>query len=314
MLAMAGAHVHSHHHGHGHAHAASLPDFGRAFAMGIGLNTALVAGQAIAGILAHSTALLADAGHNFGDVLGLVLAWWASRLARSAPTARYTYGLRSASILAAVTNAAVLLVTMGMLAWEAISRRAEPHPVSGWTVIVVAGIGVVVNAISAWPFLAGRQHDLNVRAAFQHLAADAGVSLGVVVAGIAMLLTGHMWIDPVVGLLIVGAVIWSTWNLLRESLNLALHAAPSHVNVRAVYEYLSSLPPVSDVHDLHVWAMSTTETALTAHLVARPGESTDGLLTRVTEALRSRFQIQHVTIQIETPESIPMTFRSRDSG
>jgi cobalt-zinc-cadmium efflux system protein len=311
MLAVPAAH-HAHHHHQGHAHTPNQLDLGRAFAMGIGLNTALVIGQTIAGFIAQSTALLADAGHNFGDVLGLVLAWWASRLARSAPTARYTYGLRSASILAAVTNAAVLLVTMGMLAWEAITRLAEPHPVSGWTVIVVAGIGIVVNAVSAWPFLAGRQHDLNVRAAFQHLAADAGVSLGVVIAGVAMLLTGRMWIDPVVGLLIVAAVIWSTWNLLRESLNLALHAAPSHVDVRAVYEYLSGLPSVSDVHDLHVWAMSTTETALTVHLMARPGESIDGLLPRVTEGLQSRFQIQHVTIQIETPQPIPMTFRSKE--
>jgi cobalt-zinc-cadmium efflux system protein len=303
---------HAHVHHHGHVHAPGDRDFGRAFAMGIGLNTALVLGQAIAGIIAQSTALLADAGHNFGDVLGLVLAWWASRLARSAPTARYTYGLRSASILAAVTNAALLLVTMGMLAWEAITRFADPHPVAGWTVIIVAAIGVVVNAISAWPFLAGRQHDLNVQAAFQHLAADAGVSLGVVVAGVAILMTGRMWIDPAVGLLIVAVVIWSTWNLLRESLNLALHAAPAHVDVRAVYEYLASLPSVSDVHDLHVWAMSTTETALTVHLMARPGESTDGLVPRVTDGLQSRFQIQHVTIQVETPQPIPMTFRHRE--
>ena len=308
MLSMAGAH-HVHDHRHAHSHAAALPDFGRAFATGIALNTALVVGQVIAGALAHSAALLADAGHNFGDVLGLLLAWWASRLARSAPTARYTYGLRSASILAAVGNAAVLLVTMGALAWEAISRLPAPQPVGGRTVILVAGIGVIVNAISAWPFLAGLRHDLNVRAAFQHLAADAGVSLGVVLAGVAMLLTGRMWIDPVVGLLIVAVVIWSTWNLLRESLNLALHAAPAHVDVRAVYEYLASLPSVSDVHDLHVWAMSTTETALTVHLMARPGKSTDELVPRVTEGLQARFQIQHVTIQVETPQPIPMTFR-----
>jgi cobalt-zinc-cadmium efflux system protein len=301
----------AHRHAHGHSHAQAPKDFSLAFALGVGLNLALVVGQIAGGLAAHSLALIADAGHNFADVLGLILAWWANRLGRTAPTVTHTYGLRSASILAAVANSVALLLSMGGVAWEAIRRFGHAPEVDGRLVMLVAAAGVVVNAVSAWPFLSGRKEDLNVGAAFQHLVADAGMSLGVIAAGALILFTGARWIDPVVSLVIAAVVVYGTWGLVRESLNMALQAVPPGIDVRAIQEFLAALPDVGGVHDLHVWAMSTTEPALTVHLVARTTEARDRLLEAATTGLRDRFAIGHVTVQIEVAKPIQMVFRGR---
>jgi cobalt-zinc-cadmium efflux system protein len=251
------------------------------------------------GLSAHSLALVADAGHNFADVLGLGLAWWATRLCKSAPTRQRTYGLRGASILAALANAVLLLLTMGGVAWEAIVRLRHPIEVHGQTVVWVAIAGIFVNGISALLFFSGRKGDLNVRAAFLHLAADAGISFGVVLAGLAILWTGKLWIDPVIGLLIVAIIIHGTWGLLKDSVNLALQAVPPGIDAHAVQDYLAALPGVTAVHDLHIWGMSTSETALTAHLLKPDGKLDDQLLQRVSHEMEERFEIQHVTLQLE---------------
>jgi cobalt-zinc-cadmium efflux system protein len=306
-------HDHGHHHGHSHAHAPA--DFNAAFAFGVGLNLLLVVAQLVGGFFAGSLALVADAGHNFADVLGLILAWWANGLRRTTPTVTRTYGLRGASILAAVVNATLLLVTMGGVGWEALVRLGHPQPVAGMPVIVIAAAGIVVNALSAFPFAKGRKDDINVRAAFQHLAADAAISLGVLVAGAIILTTGALWIDPVVSLVVVVLVVHGTWGLLRDSLNMALQAVPPGVDLRAIRDYLCGVPGVGDVHDLHVWAMSTTETALTVHLVtATAGAERDVLLDAVTTGLRGAFAIGHVTVQIESAKPIEMFFRGREAA
>lgn len=288
-------------------------DFTRAFALGVSLNLALVAAQIIGGLLAHSLALVADAGHNFTDVLGLVLAWWARRLEKTAPTRTHTYGLRSASILAALTNAVLLLVTMGAVGWEAIVRFRQPTAVHGGLVIAIAAAGIVVNGASAIPFLAGRRKDINLRAAFAHLATDAAMSLGVVVAGIAIVWTGKTWIDPVVTLVIVAVVVFGTRSLLRDSMNLALQAVPPDVDLRRIHDHLAKIPGVGNVHDLHVWAMSTTETALTVHLVLRPGARHDAVLASAGAGLKRDFEIAHATIQIEEPVAEPVEYRRATS-
>lgn len=280
---------------HAHTHA---PDFGRAFAWGVALNAAFVAAEAGFGLAADSLALLADAGHNAGDVLGLLLAWWADRLSRRLPTPRRTYGLRRSSVLAALANAALLLVAVGAIAWEAVRRLHQP-PVAGGTVVAVAAIGVAVNAATALLFFAGRRHDLNVRGAFLHMAADAAVSAGVVAAGLVMRATGWAWLDPAVSLAIVAVITAGTWGLLRESLDLALDAVPAGIDPAAVRAYLAGLPGVAAVHDLHIWGMSTTATALTAHLVRPCGRLDDALLARARRELHDRFGIGHVTIQVE---------------
>lgn len=301
---------HAHHHdAHGHAHVPAGGDLNRAFAVSVGLNLAFVVAQVIAGLAAHSLSLIADAGHNLADVLTLVLAWWARRLEKRAPTRTYTYGLRSASILAALTNAVLLLVTMGALAWEAITRFGAPVEIHTTLVMAVAGLGVVVNAASALPFLRRRHQDLNIQAAFAHLMADAGVSAGVVVAALAIRLTGAAWIDPLVTLVIVAVIVHGTRGMLVDSLNLALHAAPPGIDVRHVRDELLAVPGVGAVHDLHVWALSTTDTALTAHLVLRPGASDGAVLDAATSAIRGRFPIHHVTIQIERPAAEPVELR-----
>jgi cobalt-zinc-cadmium efflux system protein len=296
-----GHNEHGHSHGPGHGHAPT--DFDRAFAVGVVLNTALVIVQVIFGLVAHSLALVADAGHNFADVLGLVLAWWASRLAKSPPTKERTYGMGSASILAALANAIFLLVTMGAVAWEAILRLRSPHEVHGSVIIWVAALGIVVNGVSAALFYSGRKGDLNVRGAFLHLAADAGISLGVVVAGFLIVMTGILWIDPVASLAITAIIIYGTWGLFRDSMNLALQAVPRGIDVGEVREWLEKRPGIVAVHDLHIWAMSTTETALTAHLLKPDGKLDDTMLREISHEMEHRFAIGHVTLQWEQGKS-----------
>ena len=291
------SHGHGHNHGHGHSHAPK--DFGKAFLFGILLNTGFVAFEFIFGILGNSVALLADAGHNLSDVLGLLLAWGASILVKRVPSERFTYGLRSTSILAALSNAMLLLVVTGGIAWEAMIRFWHPGSVDGKTVIIVASIGVVINLGTALLFVSGRKDDLNVRAAFLHMAGDAAISLGVVIAGIVILNTGWQWLDPSVSVIISVLVIAGTWGVLRDSINLALHAVPNEIDAKKVQQYLASLPGVSEVHDLHIWGMSTTETALTAHLVMPDGCPSDGFLRTACDELRQKFTIAHATIQIE---------------
>lgn len=286
---------HHHHHHHHHAHA----DTGRAFAIGIVLNVGFIAVEATFGILSGSLALLADAGHNLGDVLSLAFSWGTMILARGEPTERRTYGLRRSTILAALLNAVLLFVVVGGIGWEAIERlqRAEPPP--GSEMIWVAAVGIVVNGASALLFLRGNKHDLNVRGAFLHLAADAAVSLGVVVAGLAIRATGAAWLDPLASLAIAATILYGTWHLLVESLDLALDAVPRGVDPQAVRNYLESLPGAIDVHDLHIWGLSTTEAALTAHVVIPHIDDRDALLLRIRKDLHDRFGIEHVTIQLD---------------
>jgi len=293
----AGDHGHAEHHSH-HAHDDAATR-GKAFAIAVGLNLAFVIVEFAFGIASNSTALTADAGHNLSDVLGLLLAWCAAALSRRAPNERYTYGMRSTSILAAVANAVLLLVACGAIAWEAIGRFEQPPQVVGSTVTVVAAVGILVNGLSAWLFAKGRDGDLNVRAAFLHMAADAGISLGVVITGLAMMRTGWMWLDPLASLAVVMIVVYGTWGLLRESIELALHAAPQRVDLAAVESYLASVTGVTAVHDLHVWGMSTTECALTVHLVIPGGYPGDAFVDGIAEELRHRFGIQHATLQVE---------------
>jgi cobalt-zinc-cadmium efflux system protein len=269
------------------------------FAVGAILNFALVAAQLLYGIYAHSIALIADAGHNLGDALGLLIAWGAYVLARWEPTDRYTYGFRSASILAALVNAAILLIATGAIVWEALRRFAEPPPVAAPTVMVVATIAIVVNLVSAW-LLRGGEHDLNIRGAFIHLLADAAVSAGVVAAAGIILLTGWYWVDPAVSLIISGVIVWGTWGLLKSAVTLSLQAVPGGIEPADVRQYLEMLPGVASVHDLHVWAMSTTETALTCHLVIPGGAPGDEFINQICDELHRRFGIAHPTIQIET--------------
>lgn len=290
--------------GHDHAHRgpgrSHAPDaYGRAFALGIGMNLAFVAVEALFGFLSNSMALLADAGHNLSDVLGLVVAWAASVLTRRPATDRFTYGLRSSSILAALFNAVVLLVAAGAIAWEAARRFAEPPPVAGLTVMVVAGLGILINGATAWLFASGRRGDLNIRGAFLHMLADAVVSAGVVVAGLLILWTGALWIDPLVSLVVVAVIAWSTWGLLRESLAMSLAAVPAGIAAAEVRAFLASRPGVERVHHLHIWAISTTEVALTAHLVMPGGHPGDAALARVAHDLEHRFGVHHATLQIE---------------
>lgn len=283
---------------HDHNHAATSHN--RAFAIGIALNLAFVAIESVFGVLANSLALLADAGHNLSDVLGLLLAWGAGYLAKRRPTLRRTYGLRRSSILAALLNALLLLIAVGAIAWEAIGRFAHPEPVLGGTVIAVAAVGVVINTITALLFLSGRKDDLNIRGAFLHMAADAAVSLGVVVTGVVIGITGWAWLDPVTSLLIAFVITVGTWNLLRQSIDLSMDAVPEGVDLPGVRAFLASLPGVAEVHDLHIWGMSTTETALTVHLIKPEAKADDDWLAWVGNELHDQFDIEHATIQVET--------------
>ena len=284
---------------HDHA-AAEIPDIGAAFAFGAALNLAFVAIEAGFGIIGNSVALLADAGHNLSDVLGLVVAWSASILVRRRPTHRYTYGLRSTSILAALFNAIVLLIAVGAIVVEAVSRLAAPQPVASGTVIAVAAAGIVVNGVTALLLARGHHHDLNLRAAVVHMVADAGVSLGVVLAGIAILVTGWLWLDPAASLVVALIIVAGSWRLLRDTVNMALHAVPSEIDPAKVRDHLAGLAGVCAVHDLHIWPMSTTETALTCHLVMPAGHPGDRMLAEIAAELHDRFSIAHATIQVET--------------
>ena len=296
------AHTHDHHHGHaGHSHAPQ--SFGVAFGVGVALNAVFVVAELVFGYLAQSLALISDAVHNFSDVIALLLAWGAVWLARRLPTDRHTYGYRRASILAALANAGLLFIAVGGIAVEAIDRLRQPAEVAGLTVVLVAGLGIVINGATALLFMRGRHDDLNIRGAYLHMAADAGVSLGVVIAALVIMATGWSWVDPAVGLGVAAVVLVSGWGLAHDSVNLALDAVPGHIELTEVRDYLGTLDGVLAVHDLHIWAMSTNETAMTAHLV-RPGGSDDLFLHRVCGELAHRFKIHHATLQIEADGSV----------
>jgi len=299
---MSGAHHHHHDHDHGHGHSHAPVSFGRAFAIGIVLNSAFVVIEATYGILSGSMALVADAGHNLSDVLSLAIAWGAGILAARPPSARFTYGYKSSSILAALFNAALLLVALGAILVETVRRLIEPAPVAAGPVMIVAAIGIVINTITALLFLRGRDGDINIRGAYMHMAADAAVSAGVVAAGFLIALTGAWWIDPVTSLVIVGIIAVGTWGLLKDSLKMGLHGVPTSVDGRKVEQYLIGLPGVSTVHDLHIWPMSTTETAMTAHLVIPGGHPGDAFLTDLAHTLEHDFAIGHTTVQVETAD------------
>lgn len=295
-------HVHVSHAHHSH-HSPHVQGAGRAFLIGILLNSAFVLIEWGFGVASHSLALIADAVHNLGDVLSLMLAWGAAVLARRLPSERYTFGLRASSILGALANAVLLLLVTGGLAWEAVERFNTPQATEGQTVVIVALCGVLINGLTAWLFMAGSRHDLNIRGAYLHMLADAAVSLGVVIAGVAVMFTGWQWLDPFVTLLLVIVITWSTWALLRDAITLALQGVPPGISIPEVHTCLISLPEVSEAHDLHIWGMSTTENALTAHLVCPAGHPGDAFLQALSNDIGRRFGIHHVTVQIETGDA-----------
>lgn len=286
--------AHSHDHNHNHSH----QKYGKAFAIGIALNLVFVAVEIFYGIVANSSALLADAGHNASDVLSLVFAWTAAWLATRKPKGKYTYGLRRTTILVSILNALLLFGAMFMIGLEVVDKFKNPQPVAGGQVMIVAAIGVVINTLTALMFMKGQKDDLNIRGAFLHMIADAAVSVGVVVAGLFILLTGNLWIDPLISILIILIILWSTWHLFIESINLALDAVPRNIKVEEVFNFLKTQPGVSDVHDLHIWAISTTQVALTAHLIM-PNGSDDAFLSNLQHELDHKFEIGHTTFQIE---------------
>jgi cobalt-zinc-cadmium efflux system protein len=306
--AAAGSHSHNKHGGHatgpgGHVHAPT--DFDRAFAIGIALNAAFVVVEAIYGYASGSMALVADAGHNLSDVLGLLAAWTAAILSKRAPTPRFTYGLKGSSILAALFNAVFLLVAVGAIAWEAVLRLVNPEPVAGVPVVIVAGIGILVNGVTAWLFVSGSKGDLNIRGAYLHMVADAAVSAGVVLAGLVILTTGWNWLDPLTSLAISGLIVWGTWGLLRDSTAMSLSAVPRGIDPAAVRGYLEQCTGVQGVHDLHIWPMSTTDIALTCHMVIPAGHPGDAYLANIAQRLHQEFGIEHATIQVETAPASP---------
>lgn len=298
---MTASHDRHDHHSHSHGHAPK--SFGLAFAIGVALNTAFVVVETIFGIFSNSTALLADAAHNLSDVLGLLIAWAAANLSRRAPTPRFTYGLRGSSIMAALFNAMFLLVAVGGIVWEAIQRLSQPEPVESLTVMVVALVGIAINGLTAWMFVSGRKDDINIQGAFLHMAADAAVSAGVVIAAVVIFWTGWLWVDPAVSLAVCVVILWSTWGLLKNSTQMSLDAVPAGIDPAAVSAFLKRQPGVFDIHDLHIWPMSTTETALTCHLVMPHGHPGDAFLMATADALKEQFRIGHSTLQIETSEN-----------
>lgn len=282
-----------------HQHQHVVANYNKAFAIGVGLNLAFAVIEAICGYLAESLVLLADAGHNLSDVLSLLLAWGASALAERKPSARRTYGYRRVTVLASLFSGVLLVLALGAIAWEAMQRLVNPTPIDGWIVMIVAGIGVVINTATALLFVSGQKVDLNIKGAYLHLAVDAAVSLGVVVTGVVIMVTGLLWIDPVVTLLIVAIILIGTWGLLRDSMNLAVDAVPSNIDSVAVRSYLSGLPGVASVHDLHIWGFSTRHVALTVHLIMPELPDSDSFLHDLAQALNDRFGIGHSTVQIE---------------
>lgn len=298
-------HAHEDHHGHshsGHGHSHAPASFGRAFAIGISLNIAFVAIEVIYGVMSNSMSLLADAGHNLSDVLGLVAAWSAAILTRRIPTPRYTYGMGKASILAALFNAVFLLVAVGMISWEAIGRFSHPEPIAGGMVMAVATVGIFINGLTAWLFMRSRKEDMNHEGAYLHMLGDAAVSAGVVIAGLVISRTGWLWLDPAVTLVIGGLIIWGTWGLLSNSFSYALAGVPEHINGDKVKAYLAGLKGVAKVHDLHIWPLSTTSTALTCHLVMPQGHPGDEFLAEAMHHLKDAFKIDHATMQVEASE------------
>ena len=276
-------------------------NYSRAFAIGIGLNILFVGVEVVFGLMANSSALLADAGHNASDVLSLIFAWTAAWLATLKPKGKYTYGLRRTTILVSILNALMLFGVVLVIGWDAIGKLKDPEPVAGTTIMIVAGIGVVVNALTSLLFFKGQKHDLNIKGAFLHMAADAGVSFGVVIAGLLIKLTGKHWIDPFVTFLIVIVIFWGTWRLFIDSLNLALDAVPRHIDASKVRQFLLSKKGVKDIHDLHIWALSTTQVALTVHLIMPQGYK-DEFLVELEKELDQKFGINHTTFQIENTE------------
>ena len=301
-------HGHGHHHGdhhrghdHGHHHHPAPPaTWDRAFAIGISLNLVYVVAEASAGLWTGSVALLADAGHNLSDVLGLAVAWAGAVLARTPPSKRFTYGLKGSTILAALANAVLLLVAIGAISVEAVNRFGEPATVPGLTVSAVAAVGILINGVTAWLFARGRKGDVNIRGAYLHMLADAAVSAGVVLAGIGIWLTGASWIDPVVSLAIAALIFWQTWGLLRETVEMSLAAVPRAIDYDRVRAALAGLPGVAAIHDLHIWPMSTTEPVLTAHLLMPGGHPGDAFLQSAQDMLHHDFGIGHATLQVET--------------
>lgn len=287
--------AHSHEHSHGNA---GETDYSRAFALGIGLNIAFVAVEIIYGLIANSSALLADAGHNASDVLGLVFAWTAARLATIKPKGKYTYGLRKTTILVSILNAFLLFGAVVAIGWDAVGKLYDPEPVAGTPVMIVAAIGVVINTLTALLFMKGQKEDLNIKGAFLHMAADAGVSLGVVVAGLLINITGLQWIDPITSFLIIAVILWGTWNLFTDSVDLALDAVPKQIDVDKVRDFLLSQNGVQNVHDLHIWAMSTTKVALSVHIITSV-QTDSSFIQEIQHSLREKFNIGHTTIQIE---------------
>lgn len=282
-----------------HDHAHGTTNYNRAFAIGVALNVVFVVVEVFYGVVSQSMALIADAGHNLSDVLGLLLAWGASLLAARPASKMRTYGFRKATILASLASAMLLLVALGSITWEAIGRFLEPRPVQSGTVILVAAIGVIINALTALLFVRGQKHDLNIRGAFLHMAADAGISLGVVAAALVMMWTGWFWVDPVISLGIVAVVFVGTWSLLRESMNLSMDGVPKGVDIERVRETLLGHEGVSQVRDLHVWSLSTTEVAMTAHLRVDKLPKDSKFLRDIQDMLHDEFDIMHVTIQVD---------------
>ncbi len=298
-------HGHSHKtHGHGHKHQGhnhdhAPKDFGRAFALGLALNTGFVVLEAAYGFIGNSMALLADAGHNLGDVLGLVVAWAGMTLAKRGPSARFTFGLGKSSVLAALINVMLLLVAIGAITFEAIQRLMHPEPVATTMVMIVAAAGVVVNGVTAWMFASGSKGDINIRATFLHMAADAGISAGVVLAGLVIALTGLVWIDPMMSLLLNVVIFWGTWGTLKSAATMALSGVPEATNLEEVRAALLRLPDVREVCDLHIWPLSTKDIALSCHLVMPAGHPGDAFLTEASRVMKARFSINHPTFQID---------------
>ncbi|MFO7867845.1 MAG: cation diffusion facilitator family transporter [Bacteroidales bacterium] len=272
--------------------------YGKAFAIGIGLNITYIVIEVVYGLAANSSALLADAGHNASDVLGLIFAWTAIWLATKKPYGKYTYGLRKTTILVSILNALLLFAAVGFIAWDAIGKLTNPQPVAGNQVMIVAGIGVIINTLTALLFIKGQKDDLNIKGAFLHMAADAGVSVGVVVAGLLINYTGLHWIDPLTSFLIIAVIVWGTWRLFTDSIDLALDAVPKHINLEKVRDFLVAQKGVENVHDLHIWAMSTSKVALTCHLKVPEGID-DNFITDLQYKLDYEFGINHTTLQIE---------------